>query len=101
MLTPSGEPSQRRLGLDFAPFENETSLSMTYSTNNTSMTAKVISANSTNNVNGSLCHIVSLEVYRGRRQAFNISFSGFNINDNGNIVVNHNKYKYIQLNDFD
>ena len=38
-------------------------------------------------VNGSFCHIASLEVYRGREQAINISYDGFSLSDNGTIEV--------------
>ena len=39
-------------------------------------------------VNSSLCHISSLEVYRGRDQAIEISHQGFSLSDNGSIKVN-------------
>ena len=38
-------------------------------------------------VNGSFCHIASLEVYRGREQAIEISHHGFTLNDSGAIEV--------------
>ena len=38
-------------------------------------------------VNSSFCHIASLEVYRGKEQAFNISYDGFSLSDNGTIKV--------------
>jgi hypothetical protein len=38
-------------------------------------------------VNSSLCHISSLEVYRGRDQAINISDQGFSLSENGSIEV--------------
>ena len=38
-------------------------------------------------VNSSLCYISSLEVYRGRDQAIEISHQGFSLNNNGNIEV--------------
>ena len=38
-------------------------------------------------VNGSICEISSLEVYRGREQATNISHQGFSLTENGTIKV--------------
>ena len=38
-------------------------------------------------VNRSYCNISSLEVYRGREQAIEISHQGFSLNDNGSIEV--------------
>jgi hypothetical protein len=47
-------------------------------------------------VNSSLCHISSLEVYRGRDQAIEISHQGFSLNENGSIKVHKNTI-YIYL----
>ena len=41
-------------------------------------------------VNSSLCHISSLEVYRGQQQAIEISNQGFSLIDNGSIKVHIN-----------
>ena len=38
-------------------------------------------------VNSSFCHIASLEVYRGRKQAIQISHYGFSLSINGNVNV--------------
>ena len=38
-------------------------------------------------LNSSTCQISSLEVYRGREQAIEISHQGFSLSDNGNIQV--------------
>ena len=38
-------------------------------------------------VSNSLCHISSLEVYRGREQAIEISHKGFSLSENGSIEV--------------
>ena len=38
-------------------------------------------------VNSSFCNISSLEVYRGREQAFEISHQGFTLSFNGSIEV--------------
>ena len=40
-------------------------------------------------VNSSFCNISSLEVYRGRQQAIEISHQGFSLSDNGSIEVNY------------
>ena len=39
-------------------------------------------------VNSSVCNISSLEVYRGREQAIEISHEGFSLNGNGSVEVN-------------
>ena len=38
-------------------------------------------------LNSSICHISSLEVYRGREQAIEISHGGFSLSSNGTIKV--------------
>ena len=38
-------------------------------------------------VNNSACHLDSLEVYRGREQAIEISHDGFSLTENGTIEV--------------
>ena len=40
-------------------------------------------------VNSSVCHISTLEVYRGREQAIEISHEGFSLSDNGSIEVDN------------
>ena len=63
------------------------------STSNNSLTTAVVVA--TNNikqpVNGSLCRITSLQVYRGRRHITMISHDGFFLSDEGIFRV----YNYI------
>ena len=44
-------------------------------------------AENTQSLNSSSCQISSLEVYRGREQAFEISHQGFSLSDNGTIQV--------------
>ena len=39
-------------------------------------------------LNNSFCQVASLEVYRGKEQAIEISHDGFSLNDDGNIEVN-------------
>jgi hypothetical protein len=38
-------------------------------------------------VNNNFCNVSSLEVYRGRQQAIEISHQGFSLSDNGSIEV--------------
>ena len=82
VLTPSEDSSLTRLGLLIV---NESSVAMTYTVNNILTAAQVVVYNSTNKVGN--CNITSLEVYRGRRQAIGISYSGFHLNDSGVIMV--------------
>ena len=49
-------------------------------------------------VNSSLCCISSLEVYRGRQQAIEISYHGFSLSDNGSIEVHKCSKFYIYSN---
>ena len=66
-------------------FMEDIPVAMTYTANNTPTTAKVVAIGSMNQVEN--CDIVSLEVYRGREQTVNISYSGFTLNDNGTVMV--------------
>ena len=45
-------------------------------------------------VSSSFCHISSLEVYRGREQAIEISHEGFSLNENGNTEVKNAILQY-------
>lgn len=81
VLTPSENTSLTRLGLFIV---NESSVAMTYTVNNT-LTAAQVADKSMNKVSN--CNITSLEVYRGRRQAIDINYSGFYLNDSGVIMV--------------
>ena len=48
----------------------------------------IFAFNGTNQtVNSSFCNISSLEVYRGRQKAIEISHQGFSLSDNGSIEV--------------
>ena len=58
---------------------------MTYTENGSMAVAEVVESNA--RLNGSVCKIASLEVYRGSSQAVEISHSGFTLNESGNIVV--------------
>ena len=65
----------------------DSSLAITYLLGNVT-TYKTFKINETNQlVNSSLCHISSLEVYRGRHQAIEISHQGFSLSENGSVKV--------------
>ena len=67
-----------------SPTQNVTYLS----TNLADDTGVIFKFNRTDElVNSSLCHISSLEVYRGRQQAIGISNNGFSLSENGSIEV--------------
>lgn len=64
---------------------NESSVAMTYAVNNTLTAAQIVVYNSNKKANN--CNIVSLEVYRGRKQTIGINYSGFSLNESGAIMV--------------
>ena len=73
--------------LDHQMQNNVTHL-LTKVTNGTTFNREIFKFNETNQMlNSSSCHISSLEVYRGREQAIEISSEGFFLNNNSNIVV--------------
>ena len=86
MLTPSGEPHLQRLAILFNEGNSLTS-AMTYTENGSMAVAEVVESMANSTLNGSVCNISSLEVYRGSSQAIEIRHSGFTLNENGNIVV--------------
>ena len=90
MIVPREEPSNFRVTLTFVRQSN-TGFDMTVATFNNMSTesdaAIVVKNNTHQSVNGSFCHISSLEVYRGRKQAIEISHDGFSLNDRGPIEV--------------
>ena len=61
---------------------------ITYEDTNFKEHVVIFGFNGTNQtVNGSFCTISSLEVYRGREQATEISHQGFSLSHNGSIEV--------------
>ena len=67
--------------------EGTITIAQTTSTND-DITNVIITFRSTSEqVNSSHCHISSLEVYRGRKQAIEISYEGFFLSENGTIKV--------------
>ena len=59
----------------------------TINTNNEVVNAAIAVRSTTEQVNSSICHISSLEVYRGREQAIEINYTGFSISGSGTIEV--------------
>ena len=79
-----------------AVFDSTSAINITYLSTgpeNGDITNEMFKVNETNQlVNSSLCQISSLEVYRGRDQAIDISNQGFSLSEKGNIKV----HKYSQ-----
>ena len=79
-----------------AVFDSSTP-NITYLSTKVTNGGEVFKFNETNYlVNSSFCHISSLEVYRGREQAIEISHQGFSLNSNGNVEV-HATYCSLHL----
>ena len=89
VIVPRGEPSVFRVTLFFD--QNNTGLDMTAATFNNMLTESKVTIVTKNNthqsVNGSYYHISGLEVYRGRKQAIEISLDGFSLSNRGTIEV--------------
>ena len=64
-----------------------TTIAQTIDMNNQIADAVVTFRNREEQVNGSICNISSLEVYRGREQAIEINYRGFSLTENGTIKV--------------
>ena len=62
-------------------------IAQTINMNNQIVDAVVIFRSREEQVNGSICSISSLEVYRGREQANEINKGGFSLAENGTIKV--------------
>ena len=62
-------------------------IAQTFDVNDQPENAIVTSRSRGEQVNGSVCQISSLEVYRGQQQAIEISHQGFSLSDNGSIEV--------------
>ena len=64
--------------------------------NSTLTNASVIAVNNTDQlISSSVCHITSLEVYRGRRQITEISHDGFSLSERGQVQVNQSHVIYL------
>ena len=86
------ERSTFRVALRFGRFQNSTDVEWntadTLMSDNSITTAIIVALYSINQpVNGSLCQITSLEVYRGRRHINRISHDGFFLSNEGIIRV--------------
>ena len=88
MLAPFGELNTTRLALHFQVSDSsQSSTGQTATLNMDAATALVVDKNTLLQVNSSVCHISTLEVYRGREQAFKISHRGFTLSNNSAIEV--------------
>ena len=88
MLAPFGELNTSRLALNIQVSESSQSTTGQTATLNMDIaTALVVGKNTSLPVNSSVCHISTLEVYRGREQAFKISHDGFTLSNNSAIEV--------------
>ena len=67
--------------------ENGSSMAVTSADRIPRANASVVFNDTAKHVNGSYCNIVSLEVYRGREQAIEISYNGLSLSDTGTIEV--------------
>lgn len=97
-ITPNEGPPILRITLDLVRNisrieEHFRALTFT-SDNRTLVDARIVVSNDT--INGSFCHIASLEVYRGSKQSVVISHDGFSLSDEGNLLVNPS---YSEMND--
>lgn len=82
------EQSIFRIGLKFKNSINDEHTTVISTSNNLLTTAIVVTTNNISQpVNGSLCQITSLEVYRGRRHVTEISHDGFFLSDEGIFMV--------------
>ena len=97
---PSEGPPNLRIALDLRLAENDEELmtaatvpfnmseDRTLADGRTLVDARIVVANNTLQVvNGSVCHIASLEVYRGKRLITMIRHNGFSLSDRGTIEV--------------
>ena len=90
------EPSTLRVALALGHHQTSTdseveTIANTFTTTHNSLVtnAVIIAINNVSqSVNGSLCQITSLEVYRGRRHITQISHNGFFLSDEGALKVN-------------
>ena len=87
-ITPVEDSNNSRLDLKITITNSTLTLGQTtsgYEITNAAVTFKNHSA--IEKVNSTVCHISTLEVYRGRDQAIEIRHSGFSLGDNGSIEV--------------
>ena len=82
-LTSSEEPNVTKLALCI---DEEKGIKLLNSTLHVS-NARVTAVSNQKHVSSSICHIASLEVYRGREEAIEISHSGFFLTKRGTLEV--------------
>ena len=87
VITPFGEIGLTQRLLLRIEITGTSTTAQTLKTNDGIVDAIVTFRSREEQVNGSLCQISSLEVYRGRDQAIEISHQGFSLSDNGTIEV--------------
>jgi hypothetical protein len=92
VLTPSGEFNTLRLILNIIAVAGSATTAQTLAMNSNNVADAVVTLRGTaehTQLNSSTCQIsiASLEVYRGRQQAIEISHQGFSLSDNGTIQV--------------
>ena len=88
------ERSTFRVALRFVRYQNsadvEWNTADTLTSDKSITTAIIVALNNINqSVNGSLCQITSLEVYRGRRHITEVGCDGFSLNDEGIFMVKY------------
>ena len=90
-ITPAGEFSTSRLLLNITMASTATTAQTTSMHNKDDIIVDAVVAFKSREepvqVNGSVCQISSLEVYRGREEAIEISHQEFSLSDNGTIQV--------------
>ena len=87
VITPLGEIGQTQRLLLRIEMTGTSTTAQTLKTNEDIVNAIVTFRSREEQVNGSVCQISSLEVYRGRDQAIEISHQGFSLSGSGTIEV--------------
>lgn len=88
-ISPIMERSTFRVALTINHTTDIERTAVTSMSDNTSLTTAIVVAtdNISQPVNGSLCQVTSLEVYRGRKNITKISHDGFFFSNEGNFMV--------------
>ena len=79
-----------RVALTLDHYQNGTEIEqiLTFTSNYSLTNATIVNINQP--VNGSLCQITSLQVYRGKKHGTKISHCGFSLSNEGTLEVNQN-----------
>ena len=92
------ETSIFRVTLTLDRYQNGTEIEQIVTfTSNYSLTNAIIVNNINQPVNGSLCQITSLEVYRGKEHSTKVSHHGFSLSNEGTFQVNQNLFNAQKL----